>query len=105
MSDILVFAFAAVVGFGAAALLAGLYRSLTCEPVSFTSEGPGAVSRVIAFGFRAIVGPAIIVRQSVASVQAGTLPSSWAAASVMLAVVWSGVLGVAILAVLSRFAA
>jgi hypothetical protein len=41
----------------------------------------------------------IIVRQAFASVQSGNVPSSWAAAGVMVAVVWSCCLGIAILAV------
>lgn len=105
LSDVLLFLFAAMVGFGVAAILAGIYRGLTSRPVSFDTGGPGLVSNIFAFLFRVIVGPAIIVRQSVASAQSGDLPSSWAAASVMVAAVWSGVLGVGILAVVSHLGA
>ena len=102
LSDVLLFAFAAVVGFGVAAILAGIYRGLTSQPVSFDTSGPGLVSNIFAFLFRVVVGPAIIVRQSVLSAQSGDLPSSWAAAGVMVAAVWSGVLGIAILAIVSN---
>ena len=105
LSDVLLFVFAAGVGFGVAAILAGIYRGLTSKPVSFDTEGPGLVSNLFAFLFRVIVGPAIIVRQSIVSAQAGDLPSSWAAAGVMVATVWSGVLGIAILALVARVGA
>ena len=105
MSDVLLFVFAAGVGFGVAAILAGIYRGLTSKPVSFDTGGPGVVSNIFAFLFRVVGGPAIIVRQSVLSAQAGNLPSSWAAAGVMVAAVWSGVLGIAILAVVTRLGA
>ena len=101
LSDVLLFAFAAVVGFCVAAVLAGIYRGLTSRPVSFDTAGPGLVSTVRACLVRVIVGPAIIVRQSVLSAQSGDLPSSWAAAGVMVATVWSGVLGIGILAIVS----
>lgn len=101
LSDVLLFAFAAIVGFCVAALLAGIYRGLTSRPVSFDTAGPGLVHSVFAFLFRVVVGPAIIVRQSVLSAKSGDLPSSWAAAGVMVATVWSGVLGLGVLAIVS----
>ena len=105
MPDVLLFAYAAAVGFVSAAVLAAIYRGLTSEPVSFTTRGPGLVSIVASFLFRLVVGPAIIVRQSVVSAQAGTVPSSWAAAGVMVAMVWSGCLGIAIIAIVGRLLA
>lgn len=102
MSAIILFAAAVAVGFFAAAVLAGVYRGLTSRQVSFTLIGPGAASTVASFMFRLLVGPAIIVRQSVVSAQSGAVPSSWAAAGVMVAAVWSGCLGLAILAIVTR---
>ena len=75
MPDILLFASAVAVGFVAAALLAAIYRGVTSRPVSFNAqhpgnaEQPGPMATVAAYVFRILVGPAIIVRQSVASVQ------------------------------------
>ncbi len=105
MSDVLLFVYAAVVGFAAAALLAGMYRALMAEPLRFASGPSGIVSRTFAFTFRLITGPAIIVRHSLASARAGETPSSWAAAGVMVAVVWSAVLGIAILTLAAHLGA
>lgn len=105
MSDVFLFIYAAVVGFLAAALLAGVYRALMSEPLQFASHGGGIMSRTFAFAFRLVTGPAIIVRHSFASAKAGETPSSWAAAGVMVAVVWSAVLGVGILTLASHLGA
>lgn len=105
MPDIILFAYAVGVGFVAAAVLAAIYRGVTSEPVSFNARGPGTIALVASFVFRLLVGPAIIVRQSVVSAQLGNVPSSWAAAGVMVAMVWSGCLGIAIIAIVGRLIA
>jgi uncharacterized membrane protein YjfL (UPF0719 family) len=105
MPDIVLFASSVAVGFVAAAVLAAIYRGVTSQPVSFTTHRPGTMAMIAAFVFRVLVGPAIIVRQSVASAQSGDVPSSWAAAGVMVATVWSGCLGIAIIAIVGRLIA
>lgn len=102
MPDILLFIYAGTVGFIVAGIAAGTYRAVTSEPVRFGASGTGIFSWVSAVIFGFVLGPVIIVRQAVASVRSGNVPSSWGAAGVMLAVVWSCFLGIAILAVADR---
>jgi hypothetical protein len=99
MPDVVLFLYAGAVGFIVAGLTAGAYRLVTSEPVRFGARGAGAFSMVGAFVFGLILGPFIIVRQSFSSARAGSVPSSWAAAGVMVALLWSCVLGIVILAV------
>ena len=99
MPDIVLFLYAAVVGFVVAGLTASAYRVVTSEPVRFGAKGAGLSSAIAALVVGLLLGPAIIVRQAFASVRSGEVPSSWAAAGVMVAFVWSCVLGIAILAV------
>jgi hypothetical protein len=99
MPDIVLFLYAGSVGFIVAGLTAGAYRAVTSEPVRFGVKGPGLSSVFAAFIVGLILGPVIIVRQAFSSVRSGEIPSSWAAAGVMVAVLWSCVLGIAILAV------
>lgn len=99
MPDILLFLYAGAVGFIVAGLAAAAYRAVTSRPVRFGANGTGMSSVVGAFLVGLILGPVIIVRQAFASVRSGDVPSSWAAAGIMVAVVWSCCLGIAILAV------
>jgi hypothetical protein len=99
MPDIVLFLYAGAVGFIVAGLAAGAYRAITSEPVRFGAKGSGLSSVFAALVVGFLLGPAIIVRQAFASVRSGDVPSSWAAAGVMVAVLWSCVLGIAILAV------
>jgi hypothetical protein len=102
MPDIVLFLYAGAVGFIVAGIAAVAYRAVTSEPVRFGASGTGLVSWVSAVVFGLVLGPVIIVRQAFASVQSGKVPSSWAAAGVMVAVLWSCCLGIAILAVADR---
>lgn len=102
MSDVLLFLYASAVGFVVAGLAAAIYRAVMAEPVRFKAEGRGILALCGSFLMGAFIGPAIIVRQSFASVQSGEVPSSWAAAGVMLAILWSGCIGIAVLAVAER---
>ena len=102
MPDIVLFIYAATVGFVVAGIAAGAYRAITSEPVRFGASGTSTLAVASAFCVGLFLGPVIIVRQAFASVRAGTVPSTWAAAGVLLAVVWSCVLGIAILAVAER---
>lgn len=99
MPDVLLFIYAAAVGFFAAWLVASVRKAMTSEPVRFGVSGDTILAMSSSFLFGVLLGPVIIVRQAVASVRTGNIPASWAAAGVMLAVVWSCVLGIAILAV------
>jgi hypothetical protein len=99
MPDIVLFLYAGAVGFIVAGLAAVAYRAVTSEPVRFGAKGPGLSSAFVALVVGIVLGPAIIVRQSFASVRSGEVPSSWAAAGVIVAVLWSCILGIAILAV------
>jgi hypothetical protein len=99
MPDIVLFLYAGTVGFVVAGLTAAAYRAATSEPVRFGAKGSGIRSLFAAFVVGLLLGPVIIVRQAFASVRSGEVPSSWAAAGVMVAVLWSCVLGIAILAV------
>lgn len=99
MPDVVLFLYAGAVGFIVAGLAASAYRAVTSEPVRFGARGPGLSSVFAAFVVGLLLGPVIIVRQSFASVRSGEVPSSWAAAGVMVAVLWSCILGIAILAV------
>lgn len=99
MPDVLLFIYAAGVGFIAAWLVASVRKAMTSEPVRFGVSGDTILAMSSSFLFGVLLGPVIIVRQAVASVRTGNIPASWAAAGVMLAVVWSCVLGIAILAV------
>ena len=102
MSDIVLFLYAGAVGFIVAGIAAATYRAISSEPVRFGSSGKGPFSWIPAILFGFVLGPVIIVRQAFASVQSGKVPSSWAAASVLLALVWSCCLGIATLAVAER---
>ena len=99
MPDVVLFLYAGAVGFVVAGLAAAAYRAVTSQPVRFGANGTGLFSMVSAFVFGLVLGPVIIVRQAFASVRSGDVPSSWAAAGVMVAIVWSCCLGIAILAV------
>ncbi|HET7716694.1 MAG TPA: hypothetical protein VFK86_13805, partial [Bauldia sp.] len=77
--------------------------AVTSEPVRFGTSGSGLLSWVGAVVFGFILGPVIIVRQAFASAQSGDVPSSWAAAGVMLAIVWSCCLGIAIISIANSF--
>ena len=99
MPDVVLFLYAGAVGFLSAGLAAAAYRAVTSRPVRFGSNGAGLFSMVSALVVGLLLGPVIIARQAIASVRSGDVPSSWAAASVMVAVVWSCCLGIAILAV------
>ena len=99
MPDILLFIYAGVVGFVVAGLAATAYRVVTSNPVQFGAHGTGVFSISAAFVFGLVLGPVIIVRQAFASLRSGDVPSSWAAAGVLLAIIWSCCLGIAILAV------
>lgn len=99
MPDILIFLYAGAVGFVVAGLTATAYRLVTSTPVRFGAHGSGLFSLSSAFVFGLVLGPVIIVRQAFSSVRSGDVPSSWAAAGVMVAIVWSCCLGIAILAV------
>jgi hypothetical protein len=99
MPDIVLFLFAGAVGFIVAGIAAATYRVISSEPVRFGASGTGVLAWTSAVIFGFVLGPVIIVRQALASVRSGNIPSSWAAAGVMLAVVWSCCLGIAILAV------
>ena len=99
MPDVVLFLYAGAVGFIVAGLAAAAFRAITSSPMRFGANGTGLFSVVSAFVVGLVLGPVIIVRQAVASRRAGDVPSSWAAAGVMVAVVWSCCLGIAILAV------
>jgi len=99
MPDVLIFLYAGVVGFVVAGLTATAYRLVTLSPVRFGASGTGVLSMSTAFVFGVLLGPVIIVREAFFSVRSGEVPSSWAAAGVMVAIVWSCCLGIAILAV------
>lgn len=99
MPDIVLFLYAGAVGFIVAGLAASAYRAVTAQPVRFGVNGTGLSATFRAFVVGLLLGPVIIVRQAFQSARSGDVPSSWAAAGVMVAVVWSCCLGIAILAV------
>jgi len=104
MPDIVLFIYAAAVGFIVAGLAAAAYRAISSEPVRFGTTGTGLLSWAGALVVGFFLGPVIIIRQAFASARSGNVPQSWAAAGVMVAVIWSCFLGIAILAVADRFA-
>jgi hypothetical protein len=99
MPDFVLFLYAGAVGFIVAGLAATAYRIVTSRPVRFGASGSGLLSVVAAFVFGLVLGPVIIVNRAFASVRAGEVPSSWAAAGILVAALWSCCLGIAILAV------
>lgn len=99
MPDVVLFLYAGAVGFVVAGLAAAAYRAVTSEPVRFGAKGTGLAAASSAVVIGLFLGPVIIVRQAFTSARSGDVPSSWAAAGVMLAAVWSCCLGIAILAV------
>ncbi len=99
MPDVVLFIYAGAIGFVVAGLAAEAYRAVTSEPVRFGARGSGLSAVFVAFVVGLLLGPAIIVRQAFASVRSGAVPSSWAAAGVLVAVLWSCCLGIVILAV------
>ncbi|MCB1498370.1 MAG: hypothetical protein KDK07_01050 [Bauldia sp.] len=102
MPGMILFIYAATVGFVVAGLAASAYRVITSEPVRFGTSGTSLFSLLSAIVVGAVLGPVIIVRQAFASARAGTVPPTWATAGVLLAIVWSCILGIAILAVAER---
>ena len=99
MPDVFLFLYAAVIGFVVAGAAAGVCRLATAHPMRFGANGSGLFPIFVAFVSGIVLGPVIIVRQAFSSAQAGDVPSSWAAAGMMVAVLWSCCIGIVILAV------
>lgn len=99
MPDVVLFIYAGAIGFIVAGLAAAAYRAVTSRPVRFGVNGTSLFATFSALVVGLLLGPVIIVRQAFQSARSGDVPSSWAAAGVMVAVVWSCCLGIAILAV------
>lgn len=98
VTDMLILGFAGVIGFVAAGITASFYRVLTHEPARFGPAHDSAMAWLSAVLFGALAGPIIILQNVRTSAREGQTPRSMLAAGAVVAGLWSGCIGILMLA-------
>lgn len=97
--DMLLFGYAAAIGFVAAGITASFYRMMTSEAARFGPADNSGPAWLSAFLLGALAGPIIIVRMAWNSVRDGRVSVGVLAIGAGVAGLWSGCIGILVLEV------
>ena len=91
--------FGLMLGFAISGIMANVFQMMTDGQSMLTVKVTSDAQRLAVVGMLLLAGPHILVRAANRSLQVGDWPAAYTAACFLLGLVWSFVLGYAVLAV------